>query len=61
MNWLSRFRRAIAARRRPPTLPDGPDDAQRGAGPGRPSRYDSTFGYGALVIGTSQASSRHTR
>jgi len=61
MSWLSRIRRAIDARRKIPPLRDDAADAQRGEAAGRPSRYDSTFGYGALVIGTSQAPSRHPR
>jgi hypothetical protein len=61
MNWLSRIRHAIVARRKTSPLRDGADDAPRGEAAGRASRYDSTFGYGALVIGTSQAHERHGR
>jgi hypothetical protein len=59
MDWLTRIRRAFVARRKHPALRDGADDAARGEAAARASHYDSSFGYGALVIGTSQQSSRH--
>jgi hypothetical protein len=59
MDWLTRIRRAFVARRKHPALRDGADDAARGDAHARASHHDSSFGYGALVIGTSQETSRH--
>jgi len=55
MNWLSLLRRTLAASRRPVVARAGAAESGARAEPRSNEAPNSTFGYGALVIGTSHS------
>jgi hypothetical protein len=55
MNWLSRIRRTFASSRKPVPVRDSAGEPDARTDPPARSGPNSTFGYGALVIGHAHA------